>query len=95
MEPYFFRKNWAKHTKDPYISDLVYNGLYLDISLQWGRGSHPLSAKETHDISLKIQKLLSKKKRKKVIIVGSIPEAGELFSGIFTRGNKSAIKEWS
>ena len=58
-----FLKNWAKHTQDSYILDLVSNGLQLDLKknpLQQRSGSHHPSAKQTDIVALKIKKLLSK-----------------------------------
>ena len=68
----FSCKSWAKNIKDPL--DPVSNNLQLDlkeITLQWGGGSHHLSAKETDIILLTVQKWLSKK-----FIVSIIPETG-------------------
>ena len=66
----FICNNWAKYTKDPYILDLEFNDLQLDLKkalLQQGGDSHLPSAKKTN-ISLEIQNLLTnqmKKKRRK------------------------------
>ena len=75
--------------------DLDSYGLQLDLielPLQQGSGSRPLSAKDTDIISLKIQKSLSKEKDKKrkekekrFVTIGSIPETRELLPGLFTR----------
>ena len=57
----YFSKNRYKHTKNKYISDLITNGLQLDLKqlpTQNSRSPFPLSSKENEIISVEIKKLL-------------------------------------
>lgn len=53
----YYRKKFEKYTKDPYVLDLISNGLELEFKefpFQHGNHSHPLSVKETEIISQEI-----------------------------------------
>ena len=86
----YFSKNWCKYTQDPYILDIISNGLKLDlmeIPIQNHYSVHPLSKDETEIISTEIQKLLNKK-----VVVPSKPEIDQFVSGVFTRDKKDGNK---
>lgn len=56
-EPQILSQKLEKYTKDPYILDLISNGLKLEFKefpFQDGNYSHPLSVKETEIISQEI-----------------------------------------
>ena len=67
----------AKHTKDLYNLDLVFNGL---------NQASKIFQNNWEVIPQKFKNYRQKKrKEKRVIIVGNIPETTELLSGVFTR----------
>ena len=86
----YFSKNWCKYTKDPYILDIIKNGLKLDLQQyphQEHYSTHPLSKIEAKVINLELEKLIKKK-----VIIYSKHEPNQFVSGIFTRDKKDGNK---